>query len=67
MVAFIVLPAAVGLAILGLVLGLQNPDATLPLLGISALVACIGLGFLAASRMAVRWYREDADHPAKRM
>jgi hypothetical protein len=67
LVALIILPAALGLAILGLVLGLQNPDATLPLLGVSALVACIGLGFLAASRMAFRWYKKDADHPAKRL
>jgi hypothetical protein len=59
MVALIMLPAAVGLAILGLVLGLQDIGAKLPLLGVSALVACIGLGFLAASKMAARWYRED--------
>jgi hypothetical protein len=67
LVALIMLPAAVGLAILGLVLGLKNPDATLALLGVSALVACVGLGFLAASRMAAGWYAEDADHRAKRM
>jgi len=59
LVALIMLPAAVGLAILGLVLGLQDIGAKLPLLGVSALVACIGLGFLAASKMAARWYRED--------
>ncbi len=59
-VALIMLPAAVGLAILGLVLGLQEARVTLPLLGVSALVACIGLGFLGASKMAARWYREDS-------
>jgi hypothetical protein len=58
---FILLPAAVGLAILGLVLGLQDLGAKLPLLGVSGLVACIGLGFLAAARMAERWNREDRD------
>jgi hypothetical protein len=59
LVALIMLPAAVGLAILGLVLGLQDIGAKLPLLGVSALVACIGLGFLGAAKMAARWYRED--------
>ena len=58
-VALIMLPAAVGLAILGMVLGLQNIDARLPLLGVAGLVACIGLGFLGASKMAADWYRED--------
>jgi hypothetical protein len=57
----ILLPAAVGLAVLGLVLGLQAPQATLPLLGVSGLVACLGLGFLVASRMARRWYEGDED------
>jgi len=60
LVAMIMLPAAVGLALLGLVLGMQEIGARLPLLGVSALVACVGLGFLAASRMAGRWQREDA-------
>ena len=55
----ILLPAAVGLAVLGLVLGLQAPEARLPLLGVSGLVACVGVGFLVASRMARRWYESD--------
>lgn len=59
LVAMIVLPAAVGLAILGLVLGMQDIRARLPLLGVAALVACIGVGFLVAARMAARWHRED--------
>jgi hypothetical protein len=57
----ILLPAAVGLALLGLVLGLQAPEAKLPLLGVSGLVGCLGLGFLGASRMARRWYESDDD------
>ena len=57
----ILLPAAVGLAVLGLVLGLQTPEARLPLLGVSGLVGCLGLGFLGASRMARRWYESDDD------
>jgi len=60
LVGLILLPTAVGLALLGLVLGMQDIGAKLPLLGVAALVACIGFGFLAASRMAARWYAEDA-------
>jgi hypothetical protein len=57
----ILLPASVGLAVLGLVLRLQAPEATLPLLGVAGLVACLGLGFLVAARMARRWYEGDND------
>jgi hypothetical protein len=53
---FILLPAAAGLAILALVLGMQFPEWQLPLLGVAALVACVGLGFLGAARMAARWH-----------
>lgn len=52
----ILLPVAVGLALLGLILGMQFEDTRLPLLGVSALVACIGVGLLAAGRIARRWY-----------
>ena len=67
LVGLIMLPTAVGLALLGLVLGLQDIGAKLPQLGVAALVACIGFGFLAASRMAARWYAEDADTRANRI
>lgn len=60
MTGWILLPAAVGLVVLGMVLGIQVPDAKLPLLGVAGLVGCLGLGFLAAARMAQRWY--DTDH-----
>ena len=60
LVALIMLPTAVGLALLGLVLGLQDIGARLPLLGVAALVACVGIGFLWASRLAERWNKEDA-------
>lgn len=55
----IVLPAAVGLAILGMVLGMVYPEARLPLLGASALVACVGAGLLVAARLAGRWYEDQ--------
>ena len=48
----ILLPAAVGLAVFGLILGTQYPQSQLPLLGASALVGCIGIGFLAAASVA---------------
>ena len=59
MTGWILLPAAVGLLVLGLVLGIQVPDARLPLMGVSGLVACLGLGFLATANMANRWYDGD--------
>jgi hypothetical protein len=55
----IMLPTAVGLAIFGLIMGAQYPDTRLPLLGVSALVGCIGLGFLVASIISRRWYIND--------
>ena len=57
--AMILLPVAVGLVVLALVLGLGVPDAKLPLLGVAGLVACIGLGFGAAAKVARRWYEDD--------
>ena len=56
-----VLPAAVGLSVFGLILGSKYPDALVPLLGASALLACIGLGALVAARIARRWYPENGD------
>jgi hypothetical protein len=60
--AWILLPAAVGLAIFGLLLGLEFTQAKMPLLGAAALVACVGVGFLGAARFARRWYVSDNDH-----
>ena len=55
----IMLPTAVGLAVFGLIMGTQFPQAQLPLLGAAALVACIGLGFLLTANIARRWYVQD--------
>ena len=57
----IMLPAAVGLALFGLILGTQFPQSQLPLLGSAALVACIGLGFLGVSKIVERWYSSDEE------
>lgn len=56
LVGLILLPAAVGLAVFGMVLGIQFPKAQLPLLGVAGLVLCIGLGFLVSAGMAAKWY-----------
>lgn len=57
--ALIMLPTAVGLAIFGMVLGMAYPEAQLPLLGVAALVGCIGLGFFGAAKVARRWYESE--------
>ena len=57
----IMLPTAVGLAIFGLIMGTQFPQTELPLLAASALVACIGLGFLFTANIAKRWYTADQE------
>jgi len=55
------LPSAVGLAVFALILGNLEPDAVPPILGASALVACIGIGALIAGKIAARWYAVDGD------
>lgn len=54
-----ILPVAVGLVALAEVLGYQVPQARLPILGAAALLGCLGLGFLAASRIVARMYKAD--------
>lgn len=58
----IMIPVAVGMAIFGKVLGSLNSEAEIALLGVSALIGCIGLGLLGAAYVASRWY--SADDPA---
>ena len=60
-----VLPTAVGMAIFGLILGSQDPDRLVPILGVSALLAVLGIGFLVASKIAARWYPVDSDSESK--
>ena len=56
-----ILPAAVGLAIFGLILGTLDPAKQTALLGVSGLIAAIGIGCLVASKIAARWYPADSD------
>lgn len=55
----IVLSVAPGLALLAFFVGYEHSAALLPLLGASALVGCIGIGLLVASKVVGRWYQED--------
>ena len=55
------LPVAPGLAMLGYFLGTIRPEAQAPLMGASALVACLGVGYLVASRFVRRGYAVDRD------
>ncbi len=55
----ITLPTAAGLAIFGYILGFHEASARLPLYGVAALVAFVGLGLMIASNVASRWYEED--------
>jgi hypothetical protein len=52
------LPVSVGLGVFALILGASVPDAKAPLLGVSALTACLGVGWLIAAKIAGRWYKE---------
>ena len=67
LVGMILLPSAVGVAILGMVLGMQFEEWRLPLLGVAGLVFCVGLGFLATANMAAKWYRGNDDNGQNRL
>ena len=56
-----ILPISVGMAFFGLIMGSYYPETSAPLLGVSALLASLGIGFLVASRISARWYREKTD------
>ncbi len=62
----IVLFASVGLAILGYALSFRSADAFMPLLGVSGLVACIGIGLLVAARVSDRSKSKDAANDSNR-
>lgn len=55
----IVLFTSPGLAVLGYFISLVNEKALMPLLGVAALTAFVGVGLLVASKYAERSYRED--------
>ena len=55
------LPVAPGLALMAFILGSMTPDALAPILGAAALVACLGIGYLVASKVVRRRYAVDSD------
>jgi hypothetical protein len=67
LVGMILLPTAVGLALLGMVLGMQFEEWRLPLLGVAGLVLCVGLGFLLTANMASNWYRPQGNEGLDRL
>ena len=56
-----ILPSAVGLSILGFILGYQDPAVLIPIEAAAALTAVIGIGCLVASKIAARWYPADSE------
>jgi len=58
------LPVAVGMGVFALVLGSAKPQALMPLLGVSALLACLGTGWLIAAKISARWVEKDLPLPA---
>lgn len=54
-----ILPAAVGLALFGIILGSFEPAAFGPILGAAGLTGCIGVGALIAAKYIERWYPAD--------
>lgn len=59
LIAFYTLPAAIGMAIFGLIMAGPYPQTEAPLLGVAALLACVGIGFLLASKMVAGWNDDD--------
>jgi O-antigen ligase len=63
LVALYTLPAALGMALFGLIMATQYPQVEAPLLGVAALLACVGAGFWFGSRLVSRWNDEDESSP----
>ncbi len=57
--AYIVLPIAPGIAIFGVILGIQYPEALGPMIGAAFLIGLVGFGLYWAGKVAERWYEED--------
>ncbi|MDH3620161.1 MAG: DUF6249 domain-containing protein [Gammaproteobacteria bacterium] len=56
----IVIFVAPGLALMGWLIGLAEPSAIMPLLGVAGLVGCVGIGLLVASRFLERAHEADS-------
>ncbi len=51
-----IFPVSLGLAVFGLVLGIETPKARMPLLAVSSLTACLSIGFWIASLVITKLY-----------
>lgn len=56
----IVIFVAPGLALMGWVIGLSEPDVIMPLVGVAGLVAFVGIGLLIAARFLERATQDDS-------
>jgi hypothetical protein len=54
-----ILPVSAGMAVFGLIFGQFYPKVLGPLLGVSGLLATLGIGYLVAAKIAGRWYPAD--------
>jgi len=57
--ALYTLPGAVGMAAFGWIMGGYYPETEAPLLGVAALLGCVGVGFWLASTIVARWYVDN--------
>ena len=57
--AYWILPVSPAIAAFGLILGYLEKDVIYPLLGVSALLLVLGLGYLAASFFVSKWYETE--------
>lgn len=56
------LPVSVGMALFAMILGATTAaEAEGPLLGVAALIACLGIGWIIAAKITARWYSKDSD------
>lgn len=53
-----ILPISPGMVIMGYLIGIQAPNAFLPLMGVAGLLLCLGVGFWIAGTIVSRWYTE---------
>lgn len=54
-----ILPVAVGLIALAFALGTFSEEGKMAVLGVSAMLGVLGVGFLLASKIIGRWYTDD--------
>jgi hypothetical protein len=54
----VLIPFAIGMAALGVLIGLQYDGYLGPLLGVAALLACLAGGFLLIGKITSSWYQD---------